>query len=157
MPHFSFKRWRAVCLTKILAPFIAGYYSWITHSTIDFNRSILDVYLFLHDKNRTHYISMIVSKIKKYWVRQKSNNYMYFKVYGIFISLLSLYFTKKIHGYTQLGQECFFLFIFYKFINSPFPVFLLRYFHFLKTTHAHYFFVLRMINYYCTLVNFNTF
>lgn len=111
MPHFSFKSWRAVCLTKILAPFIAGYYSWITHSTIDFNRSILDVYLFLHDKNRTHYISMIVSKIKKNWVRQKSNNYMYFKVYGIFISLLSLYFTKKIHWFTQLGQE-YFIFIY---------------------------------------------
>lgn len=116
MPHFSFKRWRTVCLTKIMAPFIAGYYSWITHSTIDFNRLILDVYLFLQDKNRTHYISMIVSKIKKYWVRQKSNNYMYFKVYGIFIALLSLYFTKKIHGYTQLGQECFYFYL--SFINS---------------------------------------
>lgn len=116
MPHFSFKSWRAVCLTKILAPFIAGYYSWITHSTIDFNRSILDVYLFLHDKNRTHYISMIVSKIKKNWERQKSNNYMYFKVYGIFYFITLLVFHQEDTLVHTTGARIFYFYL--SFINS---------------------------------------
>lgn len=101
---------------------------------------------------------MTVSKIKKNWERQKSNNNICTLKYMGFLFYYSPCISpRRYTGTHNWGKNILFLFIFYKFINIPFLVFLLRYFHFLKTTHAHYFFVLRMINYYCALVNFNTF
>lgn len=92
---------------------------------------------------------MTVSKIKKIGKEKNSNNYMYFKVYGIFISLFSLCLTKW--GENILFHSSFInLLIFYFSIS----------FHILpfeKTTHFHHFFVVRRINYYCTLVNFQYF